>query len=134
MILDKTSAAIYTTLQSGTALAALLPGTTSIYDTQAPDGATLPYVVFSHQGGGPENVDANALEQNIWYVRAYGTVSPKNSTEIFAQADALLNRVNISISGFNTIWCARETNIKLVENTPSGKIWNAGALYRIRTA
>lgn len=134
MILDKTSAALYTTLSGGTALTALLAGTSSIYDTQAPDNATLPYVVFSHQGGGPENIDANALEQNIWYVRAYGTASMKTTTEIFEQADALLNRVNISITGFNTLWCARESNIKLVENTPSGKVWSAGALYRIRTA
>jgi hypothetical protein len=134
MILDKTAAGIYSTLATGTALTALLPGISSIYDTQAPDNATLPYVVFSHQGGGPENVDANALEQNLWYIRVYGATSAKNTAEIFEKADNLLNRVNISITGFNTLWCARETNIKLVENTPNGKIWNAGAIYRIRTA
>jgi len=134
MILDKTAAAFYTTLTGGTALTALLAGTASVYDTQAPDNATLPYVVFSHQAGGPENVDANNLEQNLWYVRAYSATSAKTATEIFAQADTLINRVNISITGFNTIWCAREENIKLVENTPSGRIWSAGGLYRIRTA
>lgn len=134
MILDMTSAGLFTTLTGGTALTALLAGTASVYDTQAPDNATLPYVVFSHQGGGPENVDANSLEQNIWYVRAYSATSSKTATEIFAQADALINRINISVSGFNTFWCAREENIKLVETTPSGRIWSAGGLYRIRTA
>ena len=132
MILDKTSAALYTTFQ-GTALTSLLAGTASIFDTQAPDNATLPYIVFSHQGGGPENVDANNLEQNIWYVRAYSAISAKNAAEIFTQADNLLNRVNISITGFNTFWCAREENVKTLENTPGGRIWSAGGLYRIRT-
>jgi len=134
MILDKTAAALYTTMNGGTALTALLAGTTSIYDTQAPDNATLPFVVFSHQAGGPENVDANALEQNVWYVRVYSSTSAKNATEIFEQVDTLLNRVNITITGYNTIWCAREENVKLLENTPSGKVWSSGGLYRIRTA
>jgi len=52
MILDHTSAGASDHLQSGTALTALLPGTTSIYDMQAADNGTLPYIVFSHMGGG----------------------------------------------------------------------------------
>ena len=133
MILNATGSALYTRLQ-GTALTALLPGTASIYDTQAPDNATLPYVVYNHQAGGPENVDANNLEANLWYVRAYSTTSNKTAQQIFEQVDTLLNRVNISITGYNTLWCAREENINLLENTPSGKIWSCGAVYRIRTA
>jgi len=133
MILDKTASALYTTLQ-GTALTSLLAGTTSIYNMQAPDNATLPYVVFNHQGGGPENVDNNALEQNLWYVRVYSATSAGTAAAIFEKADNLLNRVNVSITGFNTLWCAREENITLLENTPSGKVWSAGATYRIRTA
>ena len=135
MILDKTSAAIYTTLHASTALTALLPKSTAIYDSQAPDNAILPYVVFSHQGGGPENVDNNDLEQNLWYVRVYSSTSAKDATQIFEKVDDLLNRVNISITGFNTLWCVREQNVKLLDNTPDGgKVWNAGAIYRIRTA
>jgi hypothetical protein len=135
MILDDTSAALFTRMSAGTALTALLPGTASIYDTQAPDNATLPFVVFSHTDGGPENLDANNLEINLWYIRVYGSTSAKNTTEVFEQVDNLLNRVNITITGYNTLWCAREQNIKGIEITPDGsKIWNAGAIYRIRTA
>ncbi len=133
MILDKTATALYTTLNGSSTLTALLPKSTSIFDSQASDGAELPYVVFSHQAGGPENVDANDLEQNIWYVRAYSDESAKKAAEIFEKVDNLLNRVNISIIGFNTFWCAREQNVTLLENTPNGKIWNAGGLYKIRT-
>ena len=135
MILDKTSASLYTTLQSGTALTALLAGTTSVYDMQAPDNATLPYVTFSHQGGGPDNIAPVNLENNLWYVRAYSSTSSKSATEIFEQADLLINRKAISITGYNTFWCNRETNIKLVENLPNGqKVWSCGGIYRIRTS
>ncbi len=132
MILDHTSASLYTTLQAGTALTALLPGTTSIYDAQAPDDDTLPYIVFTHMGGGPDNIAPVNLENNLWQVRAFGT-SAKSAAEIFEQADLLINRKALSISGYNTFWCNRETNIKLVENLPNGaKVWSTGGIYRIR--
>jgi len=134
MILDKTAAALYTTLNAGTALTALLARTDGIYDTQAPDGAVLPYVVFSHQAGGPENVDPNNLEQNVWYVRAYDDTRFKDATEIFEQIDTLLNKVNISITGFNTLRCVREENVRILETLPNKtKIWGVGGMYRIRT-
>lgn len=133
MILDKTAAALYTTMTGGTALTALLAGTASVYDMQAPDNATLPYVVFSLQAGGPDNLDNNDLEQNVWNIRGYSATSPKAATLIFEQVDLLLDRVNISITGFNTLWCAREENYKLVEETPNGRIYSAGGMYRIRT-
>lgn len=134
MILDKTAAAIYTALNGGTALTALLAGTTSIYDAQAPDGASYPFVVFSHQGGGPDNIAPVTIESNLWYVRAYSETSAKTAAEIFEQVDALLHRKALSITGFTTFWCNREQNIRLIENLPSGeKVWSAGGIYRIRT-
>jgi hypothetical protein len=140
MILDKTSAALDTTLKAGTALTALLgtvpnvgsavPG---IYDTQAVDGAALPYLTFSHQGGGPDNICPVTLENDLWYVRAYSSSSQKNASEIFEQADLLLNKKQLSITGYTVFWCQRETNIRLVENLPNGgKVWSCGGMYRIR--
>lgn len=135
MILDDTSAALYTTMNGGTALTALLASTTSVYDTQAPDVAALPFVVFSHQGGGPDNLAPVNLESNLWYVRAYSASGMKAASEIMTQIDALLHRKALAITGNTTFWCNREENIKLVENLPNGgKIWSAGGIYRIRTA
>jgi hypothetical protein len=92
-------------------------------------------MTFSHQGGGPDNIAPVDLENNLWYVRAYSATSAKDATEIFAQADLLLDRKALSITGYNTFWCNRESNIKLVENLPNGgKIWSSGGIYRIRTS
>jgi hypothetical protein len=134
MILDKTSAAIYTTLTGSTALTALLNDATSVYDTQAPEGASLDYVVFSLQAGGPEVVTGSEIENNLWFVRVYST-SAKKASEAFEKVDALLHRKNITIGSGVTWWCAREENVKNVEVTPSGQlIWMAGGIYRIRTS
>jgi hypothetical protein len=133
-LLGDTSVALYTTLAGGTALTALLAGTTSVYESQAPDKSTYPFVVFNHQGGGPDNINPSEIESNLWLVKVYSATSAKSASDIFAQADALLHRKNISIGSAKTFWCCREQNVKLVENPPNGVIrYMRGGIYRIRT-
>jgi hypothetical protein len=134
-LLGDTSTALYTTLNGGTALTTALGGTARIYDMQAPDGASLPYVVFQHQGGGPDNITSAGIESNLWLVKVYSNASAKAASDIFALADELLHRKNITIGTANTWWCAREENVKLLENLPNGKrVWMRGGIYRIRTS
>ena len=136
-LLGDTSTALYTTLQGGTALTTLLAGTVSIYDMQAPDGVSMPYVVFNHQGGGPDSINPSEIESNLWLGKAYSPTSAANASAIFAQADVLIHRKQLSINGgtVNTWWCAREENVKLVENLPNGKrVFMRGGIYRVRTS
>ena len=134
-LLGDTSTAIYTTLAAGTALIGKLGGT-AIYDMQAPDGVALPYLIFNHQGGGPDSINPSEIESNLWLVKAYSATSAQNASQIFAEADTLIHRKQLSINGgtVNTFWCAREENVKLVETLPSKQhVWMQGGLYRIRT-
>ena len=133
-IYNDTAAALYTALTGGTALTALLAGTTSVYNMQAPDGASLDYVVFQFQGGGPENVNPSSLENNLWTVRCHSETSAKQAGLIFEQVDTLLHRKSLTVGGAAAIWCARETNLSSVETTPDGEhIYMVGGIYRIRT-
>jgi hypothetical protein len=123
--------ALFSALSGGTALTAELGGT-AIYNTQAPDNKALPYVVYSHQGGGPNNITKSDLRENVWYVRAYGPTLAK-ATAIDRQIDAILNRKALSVSGYACFWCAREQDFQIVETPASGThIYSAGAFYRIR--
>jgi hypothetical protein len=134
MIIDDTATAIYTTLKAGTALTSMLAGTTSIYHLQAPDNASLPYIVFNHQGGGPDLINPSDMESNIWWIRAFSITSALNAALIFEQVDLLLHKKNITITDATTIQCVREQNIALVENLPIGKqMFTCGGMYRIRT-
>lgn len=142
MIIDNTATALGSVLTNGTALTTLLgtvpnTGTASIpaiYHMQAPEGAKLPYVVYSHQGGGPDNENRSNLESNLWYVRAYSGSTSANAGTIFTQVDALLHKKNITIGSATTIWCCREENISLIENNPAGiRTYTCGGIYRIRT-
>lgn len=131
-VINATAAAIYSKLQAGTALTALLSGTTAIYHMQAPDGATLPYVVYNHQAGGPENITPSDMNNDIWQVRSYSDVSAATAGNIDAQVDVLMHGGSLTVTGYTNFWCKRMTNVVLVENTPNGQIWSCGGLYRIR--
>jgi hypothetical protein len=131
--LSATAKALYATLSGGTALTSLLAGTASVYDTQAPDGASLPYVVFSHAGGGPDNINPSNLENDVWWIRAYTTGTMEAAYAIREQVDALVHKQALSPSGWTVLDCRRETSVTTVENPPSGqRISVAGGLYRIR--
>jgi len=123
--------AIYSRLQGTGALTTLLSGTTAIYHLQAPDGATLPYVVWSIQAGGDENLSRHRVKQLVYFVRGYSGVSAAQAGSIDAQLDTALHLVPLTVSGWTDLWLAREQDLELVEIQPSGRqIFTAGGLYR----
>lgn len=125
--------AIYGTLSSGTALTSLLAGTTSIYNLQAPDNATLPYVVFSFVGGGADNLTPKERENLLIFVRAYSGSSAAQAGSINAQIRNLLHKKTLSVSGYSNFWCQKETHLENIDNLPSGeKVWMEGDQYRVR--
>lgn len=129
--MNELDSALYTRLQ-GTAVTSLLSGTTAIYKNQAPEGATLPYIVFNKQSGSPWNLDANRVDDLLYYIRAYSGNSAAQAGSIDAQIDTALHLTPLTVSGWTNIWIARESNIELVSTEPSGRlIHSAGALYRI---
>lgn len=124
---------IYDTLKAGTALTALLAGTTSIYHLQAPDNAALDYVVYSLQAGGDENQTPKRRKNYLMSIRAYSATSAAKAGSIDTQVDTLLHGKTLSVSGYACFWCNREVDIELVENLPSGeKVWMQGGFYRVR--
>lgn len=124
---------IYDTLKAGTALTALLAGTTSIYNMQAPDSATLPYVIFNHQGGGWDaGLPTDAINV-VYYIRGYSKISAAAAGSIATQVDALLQSKTISVTGYTNYWCNHESEFVLVDNLPNGdKVYSSGYYYRIR--
>jgi hypothetical protein len=131
--MNSINASLYTTLQSGTALTALLAGTNSIYKDIAPDNATYPYIVFNQQGGGEENLTPNRSVNLVYYIRGYTKVNTAAAGNIDAQIDNLLHGKTLSISGRSNYWTAREGEIENTEVLSNGeRVYSAGALYRIK--
>ena len=123
--------AMYNALSGGTALTAMLSGTTAIYHMVAPDGAAMPYVVFQNYGGGPDNECPVDARTQPMLVKCYAA-SMATAGSIDAQADAILTQ-GISVSGYTNFWASRDLDVTAVEDEPSGeKVYMAGAVYRFR--
>ena len=124
--------ALWTKLTAGTALTALLPGTASVYRTQAPEGAALPYVVFPLYAGGPLNITSSDMRDIVYYIRGYGTTTGQAGS-IDYQVSSLLHKGTIAVTGYTTYNLIREQDIELPEDLPNGQtIFGFGGLYRIR--
>lgn len=127
------TAGIYTKLTGGTALTALLAGTTSVYFNAAPDDATLPYVVFNYMSQIEENLTPSRMKNDLVYIRGYTGASGAAAGNIATQIDNLFHAGSVTATGWNNFWTSQESEIENVEITPSGdRIYNAGAVYRIR--
>jgi hypothetical protein len=131
-VINALGSAIYSALQ-GTAITSLLSGTTAIYHMQAPEGAAYPYVVFSWQGGGDENLDPHRTKNGLIFVRGYSKSGAANAGSIDAQIDTKFHLSPLTLTGWSNLWLARETDLETVETTPAGElVWMAGGFYRIR--
>ena len=127
------NSALYSRLQTTSAITSLLSGTTAIYNQQAPEGATLPFVVFSTPSELDENMTANRTKNNVVFIRAYSGVSASQAGSIDAAIDTALHLIPLTVSGWTNFWMVREQGIELVETQPSGKIiYSSGANYRCR--
>ena len=124
------NAAIYSKLSGGTALVSALGGT-CIYHGVAPEGAALPYVVWSYAAGGHENMTPRESVNAVIYVRAYAASA--KTAAILDGYVAELMETKLSVTGWNNYWLAREESIVLPETDSAGKTtWSCGAYYRVR--
>lgn len=130
-VLNVTNAGISSKLSSNSTLTTLLGGT-FIYYQHAPDNQPLPYVVYSLQAGGPDNINPSDLRNQVYFVRGYAA-NRDLSGSIDAQCSASLHRATVTVSGYTNFWTVRETDFAMPILEPNGnRTYMAGAYYRIR--
>jgi len=132
--LNVVSAGIYAALAAGTALRNMLAaGTLSIYNTQAIENASFPYVVFSLQASTKLNETPSDQRDDIIFIRGYSKTSMAAAGSIDAAVSNLIDGKTLAISGYTNYWTARESGVSTTENMPDGGYcWMAGAMYRLR--
>lgn len=122
---------LYNKLKGASALITELGGTL-IYNKLAPQSPGSKYVVFQWQGGGDVN-DHPARSRDVLY-----SIQGVASTQAAAAAidddiDAALHDQALSISGWTSVDCQRESDINYVELDSGGVAhYHAGGIYRIR--
>lgn len=124
---------LYAKLTGGTALTALLSGTTAVYDSLAPQSAALPYVIFQQQAWNVETADPRRREDAYMLVKAVSATGFAQAGSIDAACDALLDGGSISVTGHTVMWQKRIEQIRYIETDQAGRnIYHQGGLYQIR--
>lgn len=125
--------AIYDRLATDTTLTAMATGT-RIYDTQAPPGATLPYIIFQIQSGGARPIIPRRLYEWVFVVKVVTSgMIATTGEDIIARVDYLLENHALVISGYNTYWLHRESpDLDYYENTDGNTYRHIGGSWRMR--
>lgn len=132
-VINALGAAVYSRLSTTSGLTSLLASGSAIYNTQAPDDAALPYVVFSLQGGGDDRESAHRTKNLLLFIRGYTGAGQAAAGTIDAQIDTALNMKPLTVSGWTNFWISREQDFARVEiDEANYKTWMAGAFYRVR--
>lgn len=106
----------------------------SIYYQQAPQGARFPYVIFSKQSGLPRETFGlpSAFETDVWLVKGVDQSESADTAEaIQARLAALLNDANLSISGRQTMYLRRESDVDYDEVDDGEQYRHSGSLFRL---
>ena len=123
---------LYSVLAADSQLAAIVG--TRIYAYVAPQGATMPFVVYQNQAGRDvRGVGPLRLMANMLYV-----VKVVAQTNTFGTLETAANRIDAVLqaaSGSNVrgtvIACVREQPFSLVESLETGQYRHLGGIYRL---
>ena len=124
-------AGLYSALAADTALVAEL-GATAIYNRHAPQGTSMPLVIFNHAGGGHENINPSGLQNHVYLVKAVASGSKAAGT-LDALVLSALHGKALTVSGYTNFYMAAEQEVQLTETARDGTfIYHTGHTYRIR--
>lgn len=130
--MNELNTALYSKLTGTTAITSLLASGSAVYSVQAANLATLPYIVFSLQGGGADRQTAHRTKDVVMFVRAY-SYSQAQAGSIDAAIDAALDMKPLTVTGWTNFWISRASEFANVEtDSANNDVYMAGAYYRIR--
>lgn len=103
-----------------------------VFNTVAPPGAKPPYVVFQAVSKIDDHSFSKRFAEALYQVKAVSRQPwPKEAAEIDDDIDTALEDAALSITGYTTLLCRRESDIYLVEQA-NGEVWHhIGGTYRV---
>lgn len=107
---------------------------TGVYDPVAPPGQSRPYIIFTHTGGGHENITPSDLQNHVYLVKGVAD-GKKVAGEIHDLILAALHNQTLTVAAgaYINFWMAAEEEVRMVEVLDDGRtVFHCGAYYRIR--
>jgi len=109
-----------------------------VFNQQAPENATHPFIIFDLNAGGSINTSANRYFDAKYLVKAVTSSGEfGNAAETAALlSEAIYAALHEQNFGMDAIWqlvrCQHLTIVKYVENVERRQYWHNGGIYRVR--
>lgn len=123
-------AAIFTklTTSSGTSFYGI-----RVYDSQAPEGTQLPYIIFTQIAGGNDNLTPNDSNDLVYRIECVGSVRAQA-----AQGCGLIQttlgsvQYELPVTGYSNYSLFRQEAFRRIDNIGGTQYWRRGDNYRLR--
>ncbi len=112
-MIENFSKGFYAALTANTALNTKLvtvTGDKKVYNTMAPQTATLPYLVYGILTDMPDGTftDLAAIENMTFYVNCFSSTSVAHVMQIADLVKTAMDNVTLTITGYTSMVCMRE--------------------------
>jgi hypothetical protein len=118
---------------AGDASLTSLQGGTAVYDTQAPQGADAPFVIFQKVSAVPSyTMGQRAFDNTVVMVKSVTRGGSKAlGGSVAERIDALLDDLPLTISGATNLYLRRQQDIDYQETDKGVPIHHIGATYSV---
>ena len=116
-----TEIGLYNKLAADSTLTGALSAATAIYNTIAPPGTSVPYVVFNWNGGGLMNINPSDLHNTTYAVKVIADDTAEAGT-IQGYIKTALHLQTLTVSGYTNVITLCEDEIQYTETTREGAI------------
>lgn len=125
--------AVIAKLSGNSSLTGALSASNAIYWEQAPESASLPFVVVSYSSGGEEN-DTPTDSFDVDVVVKVITTTSTSASSIADTIRSTLHRQTLTFDTYATVKVTLTALIDYVENVERAQYWHSGGIYRIRAS
>lgn len=126
--------AIYQKLNVAQVTSLLANGSAGIYHAVAPPTASYPLLIFNKQSGVNDLkvMGGDDARNTLWLVKGVAKATSSSTAEdIDAAANAVLHFGDLTITGADDLYLARESDVEYVETAGDTQYRHAGGLYRL---
>ena len=135
-MIEQFSTGFYTALTANTALNTKLGTSTGIkkvYNTMAPQTATLPYLVYGLLTDMPmgDFADQATIENMTFYINCFSSTSVANVMQIADLVKTAMDDVTLTITDYTAMICMREFTGNVNYDTDN-KVYSLSLRYRVQ--
>lgn len=127
--------AIYERLNTAAVTGLLANGSASIFHAVAPPTGNFPLLIFSKQSGTMvDRSGGDAFKDGLWLVKGVARAASSSAAEdIDKAAHDRLQFHKLSITGADTMFLARQSDVEYTETSGDTQFRHVGGLYRLVT-